>query len=160
MTVLKYDDHYILVIMVTKWCSPLHFLFVYWVCKFLTRPSVNITMNKILTWSRYNCLVIVMSSAINCDVISRKIMYVLSWRIVSALTRVLFLCLFPSLFCNSGNKHKDNPLVSIETVLYSNTYIILYICAWYPVFLLIRVPLLKSSGPVFWLWLSKVAAIM
>ena len=54
-------------------------------------------------------------------------MYVLSWRTVSALTRVLFLCLFPSLLRNSGNKHKNNPLVSAETVRHSSTYIILYV---------------------------------
>ena len=53
-------------------------------------------------------------------------MYVLSWRTVSALTRVLFLYLFPSLLHNSGNKHKNNPLVSVETVLHSSIYIILH----------------------------------
>ena len=31
----------------------------------------------------------------------------ISWRTVSALTRVLFLYLFPSLLRNSGNKHKN-----------------------------------------------------
>ena len=44
------------------------------------------------------CLVIVTSSPIDCDVISK--------------TRVLFWCLFPSLLRNSGNKHQNNPLVS------------------------------------------------
>ena len=34
-----------------------------------------------------------------------KIMYVLSWRNIYALTRVVFWCLFHSLLCNSGNKH-------------------------------------------------------
>ena len=53
-------------------------------------------------------------------------MYVLSWRTVSAPTRVLFLCLFPSLLRNPGNKHKNNPLVSAEVVRHSITYIILY----------------------------------
>ena len=97
------------------------------------------------------------SSAINCDVISRtntervrhgddvwkssylssfldslcrvrnKIMYVLWWRTVSALTWVLFWCLFPSLLRNAGNKHQNNPLVSAETVRHSSIYIILYI---------------------------------
>ena len=52
-------------------------------------------------------------------------MYVLSWRTVSALTQVLFLCLFPSLFHNLGNKHKNNSLVTAETVRHSSTYIIL-----------------------------------
>ena len=81
-------------------------------------------------WSRQNCLVIVTSSGIDCDVIGRtkteparhandgeryfssfmdylyrvrnEIMYELSWQIVSALTRVLFWFLFPSLLRNSG----------------------------------------------------------
>ena len=51
-------------------------------------------------------------------------MYVLSWRIVSALTRGLFWCLFPSLLRNSGNIHQNNSLVSAETVRHSSTYII------------------------------------
>ena len=38
--------------------------------------------------------------------VRNKVMYVLSWRTVSVPTRVLFLCLFPSLLRNSGNKHK------------------------------------------------------
>ena len=55
-------------------------------------------------------------------------MYVLSWRTVSALTRVLFWYLFlPSLLRNSENKHQNNPLVSAETILHSSTYIILYV---------------------------------
>ena len=37
------------------------------------------------------------------------------------------LCLFPSLLRNSGNKHKNNPLVSAETVRHLSTYIILYV---------------------------------
>ena len=59
--------------------------------------------------------------------VRNKIMYVLSWRTGSALTRVLFLFLFPLLLRNSGNKHKKHPLVSVETVRHSSTYIILYI---------------------------------
>ena len=58
-------------------------------------------------------------------------MYLLSWRTVSVLTRMLFLYLFPSLLHNSGNKHNNNPLVSAETVRHSSTYIILYISASY-----------------------------
>ena len=54
-------------------------------------------------------------------------MYVLSWRTVSALTRVSFWYLFPSLLRNSGNNHQNNPLVSAETVRHSSTYIILYL---------------------------------
>ena len=44
--------------------------------------------------------------------VRNKIMYVLLWRTVYALTRVLFWCLFPSLLHNSGNNHQNNPLVS------------------------------------------------
>ena len=75
-----------------------------------------------------------MSSAINCDIISRRktermrydglrssylssfmdllcrvrkeMMYVLPWQTVSVLTRVLFWCLFPSLLRKSENKPK------------------------------------------------------
>ena len=56
-----------------------------------------------------------------------KLIYVFSWRTVSVLTWMLFLCLCPSLLRNSVNKHKNNPLVSAETVRHSSTYIILYI---------------------------------
>ena len=38
--------------------------------------------------------------------VRNKIMYVLLWRTVYALTRVLFWCLFPSLLRNSGNKNQ------------------------------------------------------
>ena len=44
--------------------------------------------------------------------VRNRIMYVLLWRTVYALTRVLFWCLFPSLLRNSGYKHQNNPLVS------------------------------------------------
>ena len=59
--------------------------------------------------------------------VKNKIMYVLLWRTVYALTRVLFWCLFPSLLHNSGNKHQNNPLVSAWTVRHVSTYIILYL---------------------------------
>ena len=108
-------------------------------------------------WSHHNCLIIVMSSEIHYDIISgmkteqvrhgddeqtssflssfmdslchvrNKIMYVLSWQTVSAPTQMLFLYLFPSLLRNSGNKHKNNPVMSAETVHYLSTYIILYV---------------------------------
>ena len=55
--------------------------------------------------------------------VRNKIMYVLSWRTVSVLTRVLFLCLFPSLLRNSRNKHQNNSPVSAETARHSNTCI-------------------------------------
>ena len=51
--------------------------------------------------------------------VRNKIMYVLLWRTVYALTRVLFWCLFPSLL-------RNNPLVSAWTVRHAITYIILY----------------------------------
>ena len=76
---------------------------------------------------RERCIEIVISSSFMDSLchVRNKIMYVLSWRTVSALTRGLFLCLFPSLLRNSGNKHKNNPLVSAETFRHSSTYIIL-----------------------------------
>ena len=54
-------------------------------------------------------------------------MYALKWRTVSALTRGLFWCLFPSLLCNSGNKHQNNTRVSAETVCHGSTYIISFL---------------------------------
>ena len=59
--------------------------------------------------------------------VRNNIMYVLSSQTVSALTRVLFLCLFPLLLCNLRNKRKNKPLVSAETVRHSSTCIILYL---------------------------------
>ena len=47
-------------------------------------------------------------------------MHVLSWRPVSARTRMLFWCLFPEL------RSQNNPLVSAETVHRESTYIIIY----------------------------------
>ena len=41
-----------------------------------------------------------------------RIMYVLAWRTVYALTIVLFWCLFPVLRSNEGNKHQNNTWVS------------------------------------------------
>ena len=59
--------------------------------------------------------------------VRNKIMCVLSWWTVSALTQVLFWCLFPSLLRNSRKTHQNNLLVSAETVHHSSTYIILYV---------------------------------
>ena len=56
-----------------------------------------------------------------------RIMYVLSWRTVSALTRGLFLCLFPELRSNEGNEHKNNTRVSAEAVRHESTCIILFL---------------------------------
>ena len=53
-------------------------------------------------------------------------MYVLEWRIVSALKRGLFWCLFPELRSNEGNKYQNNTGVSAETVRHESTYIILF----------------------------------
>ena len=51
-------------------------------------------------------------------------MYVFSWRIVSALTWVLFGAYFPHCFLTQ-EIHQNNPHVSAETVRHSSTYIIL-----------------------------------
>ena len=57
----------------------------------------------------------------------KRIMYVLEWRIVSALTRGVFWCLFPELRSNEGNKYQNNTRVSAETVRHESTYIILFL---------------------------------
>ena len=115
--------------------------------------GLDITIHVITS----QCMIIVTSSAIDCDIISRtkiervrhrddvkrllfllpfmdslchvrnRIMYELSWQTVSVLTWVLFWYLFPSLLRNSGNKHQNNLIMSTETVHHSSTYIILYI---------------------------------
>ena len=54
-------------------------------------------------------------------------MYVLEWRIVSALLRGLFLCLLSQLRSNKGNKHKNNTRVSVETVHHESIYAILFL---------------------------------
>ena len=79
--------------------------------------------------TRGRCVKIVVLSSFMDSLcrVRNKIMYVLSWRTVSAPTRVLFWYLFPELVRNSGNKHQNNPLVSAETVRHSSAYIILYI---------------------------------
>ena len=59
--------------------------------------------------------------------VRNKIIYVLLWRPVNVLTRMLFCCLFPSLLCNSGNIHQNNTLVSAWIVSHANTYIIRYV---------------------------------
>ena len=59
--------------------------------------------------------------------VRNEIMYLLSWLTLSALTRVLFLCVYPELRSNEGNKHKRNPVVSAETVRHPSAYIIPYI---------------------------------
>ena len=50
---------------------------------------------------------------------TQRIMYVLQWQTVSALTKRLFR--------NSGNNHKNNTRVSAETVPRESTYIILFL---------------------------------
>ena len=81
------------------------------------------------TWSR--CVRIVFLSSHICFWchVKNKIMYVLSWRTVYALTRVSFLSRFISLIASQcrGNKHQNNTLVRAKTVRHSSTYIILYI---------------------------------
>ena len=83
--------------------------------------------------TRGRCVKIVVLSSFMDSLcrVRNKIMYVLSWRTVSTPTRVLFLCLFPSLLRNSGNKHKNYPFVSTETVRHLSTYIILYVSWWH-----------------------------
>ena len=54
-------------------------------------------------------------------------MYLLEWRTVSALTRGSFLCLFPELRSNEGNKYKNNTRVSAETVRHESAYIISFL---------------------------------
>ena len=58
---------------------------------------------------------------------SLRIMYVLEWRIVSALTRGLFWCLFPKLGSNEGSKCQNNARVSTEMVHHERTYIIIFL---------------------------------
>ena len=58
---------------------------------------------------------------------TQRIMYVLSWRTVSAPTRGLFWYLFPKLQSNKGNKHQNNTLVSAETVHHESTYNVLFL---------------------------------
>ena len=59
-------------------------------------------------------------------------------------TQVLFWWLFPSLLRNAGNKHRNNPRVSAETVRHSSTYIIIYM-------LYVTVCVGQSHG---WWWCS------
>ena len=54
-------------------------------------------------------------------------MYVLEWRIVSALMRGSFWCLFPELRSKEGNKYQNNTRASVETVRHESTYIILFL---------------------------------
>ena len=79
-------------------------------------------------------------------------MYVLLWRTVSALTRVLFWYLSPSLLRNSGNKHQNNYLVGAETIRHSSAYIIVYL-------LLISGAYIVVFGIkcIHWEWLATLA---
>ena len=52
-------------------------------------------------------------------------MYVIEWRTVSALARGLFLCSFPDLRTNVGNKHQNDTRVSAETFRHESSYFIL-----------------------------------
>ena len=75
--------------------------------------------SKTLGW--YVKVVILLSFMNSLWYVRNKMMYVLSWQNVSALTRVLFW------LCSSVYKHQNNPLESSETVRHSSTYIVLYI---------------------------------
>ena len=120
-----------------------------WISLWIKPISKYLDIINVFTWSRHNCLVV--SGRLWCHQqnenwdagmmckdlhfyhylfipfyhVTNKIMYVLSWQIVSVLTWVLFWCLFPWLLRNSGYKHQNNPLVSTKTVRHSSTYIIL-----------------------------------
>ena len=72
-----------------------------------------------------HALDIILANIISND--KDRIMYVLEWRIVSALTRGLFWSLFPELRSNEGNKYQNNTRVSAETVRHESTYIILFL---------------------------------
>ena len=132
---------------------------------FLTRPPVNIAVDKIdlqrvryhysrdrvtivsLLWRHHSRLwrhqqdedrasetqgrcvkIVILSSFMDsfCRV-RNKIMHVLSWRTAPVLIRVSILYLFPSLLRHLGEKHKNNPLTSAETVRHSSIYIVLYV---------------------------------
>ena len=56
-----------------------------------------------------------------------RIMYVLAWRTVYALTRGLFWCLFSELRSNEGNIPQNNTRVSAYTVRHKSKYIILFL---------------------------------
>ena len=62
--------------------------------------------------TRGRCVKIVVLSSFmdSFCLVSNTIMYLLSWRTISGLTRVLFWYLFPSLLRNSGNRHQNNSL--------------------------------------------------
>ena len=70
-------------------------------------------------------IVVLLSFMDSSSRVRNKIMYLLSWRTISALTRMLFLYQFRSLLRNSGNKLQSNPLESTKTVRHSSTYIML-----------------------------------
>ena len=69
----------------------------------------NIVISKYLKWWIY------------------RIMCVLAWRNVYALTRGLFWCLFPELRSNQRNIHQNNTRVSGYTVRHKSTCIILFL---------------------------------
>ena len=60
----------------------------------------------------------------------QRIMYVLAWRTVHALTRGLFWCLFPELRSNEGNKHQNNTRAELSDwfkfniIVYHSVYFI------------------------------------
>ena len=76
-----------------------------------------LNMNMIKTWEK--------SGVQHIQMITYRIMYVLAWQTVYALTRGLFWCLFPELRSNEGNKYQNNTRVSTWTVRHKSTYIIL-----------------------------------
>ena len=71
-------------------------------------------------------------SSSNLCCVRNKIIYVLSWRTVYGLIRLLLWCLLPSLFRNSGNKHGDfSPFWNYWSVLiFSSEKTLTMRCIW------------------------------
>ena len=64
--------------------------------------------------------------------VRNKVMYALSWPTVSALTQVLFWCLFPSLLRNLAKKHKRTISWALKQFV-TRLYILfsIYASGWY-----------------------------
>ena len=89
---------------------------------------LNIRITADSNWKYIQTLLQNMASkAANYTNYTKRMMFVLEWRIVSALTRGLFWCLFPELRSNEGNKYQNNIRVRAETVRHESTYIILFL---------------------------------
>ena len=92
----------------------------------LWRHPHNVQRTNATRW-RHVKIVILSSFMDSLCCVRNTIMYVLSWRTVYALTRVLWWCLIPSLLLNSGNKHQNTLLWShkqFDTRVHTLFYII------------------------------------